>query len=999
MSDGVPERDLLAAFFGAERAAAYPHDPAGVLGAASPASKAGVVEALQRELAEMAAHPFGTSPEAAEVRLVLQQCASKLLDQIEVAESLGVAPADRAPARPAPPVLTPQPKPPVSTPAPRAPLPVVAEKPPAPWPASPPAVSPQPLPPSPAFPAIVPTGLERDAARILSQSASVTDALRSLTALAATRGLPASAAQQAIANLTNATRTSGPVAPSPAPDSALSAMNNGPRAAWSATAAAPEDAGQVMVRRIVIAGGVLAALCVVGVVLILVFAMRGPGAAAPAGGAAAATPATGTTAAAAPGATAAPTAREPEWRAGGALADSAKPDVSAVPAGAPVTGEVALAQLREAVNLAKSNPAGAAAAFERGVKSASMWWVTHDPGTRVACVEAIIDYLYAVSEPEAQVRAIDLLRAPAAATGPIDGGQVWPTAWSGGALWRLSRERELPGAAVIRVQSLLTAAMGPQRPASSPVFSDGAATVLDGVPRRLLERYASGLSGGAEENEALASGWAMWARAAAAVWPEERARRAHLDALGSLLTHSPDSSTNRSVYGAIVRATIGQDWSREGDDSARARLVQWIGDPRVSTANLSLLTQTLVTRAKAEGVDITMVLSPGASDEQRASVREAYAKAWGLESVGVSANVAENLLGAVRASIDQAAVAGRPIDDLRTLVVLLRATQVLSGKTGTLSVTQMLPALTAPDYTPGRRTANDRLISWEWITGGGRGWAAAYVAERTAAGKIDILTRLDQDTLLSIMEADLLAAEAIHSAQNELREAARATAIRFNDQWAMLYGVLQQMPRLSRGESSREFLTRMTSRVLPSPRSPTFLIDARRATLERLLELLSEGDDTLRIDRLTAEVAEAVDVLGGGSLMAGAIADVDAADQALKGMQKLYRLARQEAARHVPNELAPLRLDQIERRRAGRLAASVGPVQAFAAEQVSHAETLAFIVSGEQPTRAAEVKVIIDEMQAARRASSHVFEQMKFTQRAVVQLWVMRAQKAMRILP
>jgi hypothetical protein len=68
-------------------------------------------------------------------------------------------------------------------------------------------------------------------------------------------------------------------------------------------------------------------------------------------------------------------------------------------------------------------------------------------------------------------------------------------------------------------------------------------------------------------------------------------------------------------------------------------------------------------------------------------------------------------------------------------------------------------------------------------------------------------------------------------------------------------------------------------------------------------------------------------------------------------------------------------------------------VQAFAAEQVSIAEAMSYIVTAEQPLKVEQVRLVLTNMAGDRRHASNILEQIKITERAIAQLWLIRMQQ------
>jgi len=98
-----------------------------------------------------------------------------------------------------------------------------------------------------------------------------------------------------------------------------------------------------------------------------------------------------------------------------------------------------------------------------------------------------------------------------------------------------------------------------------------------------------------------------------------------------------------------------------------------------------------------------------------------------------------------------------------------------------------------------------------------------------------------------------------------------------------------------------------------------------------------------------------------------------------------------EAEALIATGREPLGLATIAARRAGRSSAARGGVQTFAAEQATICELLGFVTVNEQPGRADHVRAVQQDLDAARRAASHVFEQIEAAERARLRLWLVRS--------
>jgi hypothetical protein len=182
-------------------------------------------------------------------------------------------------------------------------------------------------------------------------------------------------------------------------------------------------------------------------------------------------------------------------------------------------------------------------------------------------------------------------------------------------------------------------------------------------------------------------------------------------------------------------------------------------------------------------------------------------------------------------------------------------------------------------------------------------------------------------------------------------------------------------------------MERIARQTLPPITDPDWELITRRALVERLLGMLAGGSVESSMEHYASLISDSYLRAAGQEPGRGPGA---AAEGARHGSQLLWVAVRAEAEAVAPVTAAPIPLDQIDRRRTGRLTLASGPVQAFAAEQVSIAEATAYVAAGERPTAAKRIEAVITRMQTARRAASHVFEQLIATERAILELWLLR---------
>lgn len=659
--------------------------------------------------------------------------------------------------------------------------------------------------------------------------------------------------------------------------------------------------------------------------------------------------------------------------------------------------------LRECANTARTDPRAALPQLEAALRRLADWWPRYDPAVRRACNDAVVDVVFALAAHSEQLSAaMESISAPSVVVAAPSGtaqsprprlhpADVWPAAWSVGMLSRLSRERDVPTSVVTAVADALDARLGPSR-SIDPTFESGAIAALRRLPPLLLtDRQARTTpresAGGAAGSTAAIK---RWIEAAQALGADEPAQE-RLLALGleQVLTDCREPGEDLGVFEAIGELVRAIRW-RKGSP-ARARLLDWFRDTRVSEADLRVVTAALASSSAAEGIDSTHVLSINSGPDDRARLRAAYASAWGIESAGRDRASGDWIVQA-QATLS----APRPADPM----TLLRDTAAVARLNeaarllwrGENSTAESLLRDTAQSERIGpmavQPTPNTVIVL---RSGGGSAgsWAERFLAaERSIPARLELIAELDRrGRPIDPIDASLLAREAVIGSPIQVRHAAAKLVGLWADEPALVHSVLDELPGAPRTAALGELIERMTRQRLPRVTDASWELAARRAMVERLLGMLALGSGESSSEAYAELIADSYLRASGQEPGRGAGA---AAEGAAKGAEALWAMLRSEAEAAAPVENAPIPLDQIDRRRLGRLSLADGPVQAFAAQQVSIAEASAFIVVGERPTSARLVSGVIDAMQAERRSAGHVFEQLYATELALLKLWMIR---------
>ncbi|MFM9996378.1 MAG: hypothetical protein ACKVU4_11330 [Phycisphaerales bacterium] len=662
----------------------------------------------------------------------------------------------------------------------------------------------------------------------------------------------------------------------------------------------------------------------------------------------------------------------------------------AVPS-APIGGELdaALRDLAACAEAVAVDPIEAAERFEKAVAGLAADWPRAAPDRLIAAHDAIVEFLYrAGDDPSISKRAVAAIGAGAGAlSAPVerspaaDAARVWPSVWSVGMLVRLTRERDLSAAVRDDVERRVVEAAGHARPVVERGFESGAGAALALLPRVMLG--AAGVSVTPEP-------WALWADAADAVGPDRPARdRIILGGLEAVLLHAAEPNADRGVLDVVNSLVIRLAW-RPGDESRRW-LLRWFDDRRVTPADLNAVTSALATRSGAEGVDLTMVLSAAAAQGVRADLRDRFAAAWSITLDVDRGALADEWSSAADAFLERSALAASATEDLACAAILARlnaaawrlwradhdaAKAILNDPAGDADAAAAVPSPTAPgDFGDGA-------------------WGERYLAARKNVPiRLEMLGRLAaRGAGLGPVDAEVLAAEAFTGSPNEVRARA-AELLRYHaDNPSVVNATLETLPRAPRVLYAGELVAQVAQRRLPMVRDPSWPAAARRALVDRLLELQAAEGEHGATDRLSRVLASAYRELGAETPLTDTERNT-ATQPAAHGSAAAVRTRWREAAGRLPpmpRSAATPGLDVLDRRHAGRAGVARGLIQMFAAEQLGAAEVMAHVIAAEHPARADRVEAILAELAERRRAARHIFAQINAAERAMIQLWVVR---------
>jgi len=616
------------------------------------------------------------------------------------------------------------------------------------------------------------------------------------------------------------------------------------------------------------------------------------------------------------------------------------------------------------------------AAVERVGAALDDWassWTRWTPDRTQAATAALLDGLYRLGADNAS--AAVLLKRVASESGEqnVNAETLERSAWGAGLMTRLLGERDLP----IAQASMVNQAVAEAFPG---VGVPGETSFRAGVLAR-LGVIAKDLAAPARCDP---KAWARWRDALGAVAASDgpTRQRASLLAMEGVMLSSDEPSGGERFVESIAELVAGVSWKR-GDES-RAWLLRWFATPAISSGDLNALTHAMAFKSAAEGVDVSMVLSPDASDRARAELRDRFSLAWGMGSGEDRNVVVERWLIAADAKLDLPMPLSRA-GQLAEAIVLSRLCQAgVLAYSGEPALAQSLLD-SIDDDLPTLDTARPRTGD-EKMSGLSE-WGVKYAALGTAIQqRIELLSQVSGERAMAAGDADLLVRDAIGGTPSAVRRAARDAMRRVIDNRWVVVALLDALPNMPVTPENAELVDVAGGGPLPALRSPRWRIEARRQLVQRCLEFIARGGEGSLIDALAGKLAESYEARAA----AGRPSSTPLGMPVEKAADELLERTRLEAAALIASGREPLSLETIRRRDEARAGLVSGPVQGFVARQTTLVELAAFCVVAERPARAAKAKAIHDAFVQASLGARDVCEQVWLGEKAAAELWCLR---------
>jgi hypothetical protein len=629
------------------------------------------------------------------------------------------------------------------------------------------------------------------------------------------------------------------------------------------------------------------------------------------------------------------------------------------------------------------------------IQTIATGWVLVGDSVQESLDQAIFDALYAASDsPSVSDRVLEALTPPRwSILEPVD---LWRGAWMAGTLARISQSSSLSPAVVDRAQAQLDVALGGPAVERAASFTEAAGLWLDQAAVRLVE--ATDLDPGIYDL------WEFWIAAERRLGRGDRFEGAMLSAVEVLLTSS--LNVTRPGQGVNVLGRLLELVDFESSRLVKDRIGELLADEdRFSSRDVWVLTSLLAQSDKVAWFSEDLVLPADADWMFRRRIADRINQRWPEaatvepvpEAMVRGIPVDPELAGRWVAFFDwqqKQEIEGTPTQLLDQLILTCRLNEaacwLAAGDAD--EATHMLISLESGGIVGGPTGAPTRAVrrAGEPIGTDG-GWAVRYEQAGRSADErrkwIEAL-RANAGTDLGPIDAEVFVRVVYRGAPPEIRELAQATLVeQFGDGRNVALEMLDQLPGVAAGGALSETLGQLTGRLLPSPHSDSWAVDARLGLVEHALDLLGPDSDAVD-DKLGAVIRSYSDrrsTLGPGSSSA---TRVRTAREAAAELAEVWRRRVVGAlGEEAEGPATAGGLVDLQRRHSTRLRLVSGPVQEFVATQLAILDLMAYAAVLEQPARTGAVAAILVESGRRRSRCARALVQAVEVERAMGRIW------------
>ncbi len=610
--------------------------------------------------------------------------------------------------------------------------------------------------------------------------------------------------------------------------------------------------------------------------------------------------------------------------------------------------------------------------FAEAVRLLSESWIGFQPDQLDRANAAVEAYLVAVVSPDVARLALDAVGAGAAGLdasgGAIDADQVLVATWSAGMLAELRRNPVLGATRAQQIDRLRRAVSGEGRGGTG--FRSGATLGARVIGERM------GASG------ADLDAWRRWIEAVDAIASGDESVRTDMisGVLESMLTAgAPDTSVVREL-------ALTMSWRRH--EGARRWLVLMLARPSVDQRALAGLIETLVQESAASGLDATMVLAPNATSRERGVLAQRLTEAWRLGRDDRADSFVQDFAAIVRSAERER---DRPGDAIVRFGAAVRLAYANAGA-ALARDERFEEAARALDAASTFRPQRSSARRADPLGGDDDGrWALAFAeANDSADDRFAALDRLGKRMNARIGQADAetLLDVALRGHPRGLRERAQTVVTKFVASPAMVNALLERADDLPASPEVVRLVELATGRPIDRDSGDgSWRIEARRALLETLIEMIASEGEGGGLDAMARELEAAYAMTLGGGLSEGGAQAAGELPESARAIALRYQREANVLGGGAGLGWGAL---EIERRRRSRLALAETSMQRFLAEQIAMCESLGALASGERGGVSGEVSEVLDTLAQELRDSSHVLDQITATELGIARLWLLR---------
>ncbi|HED54511.1 MAG TPA: hypothetical protein ENJ00_09985 [Phycisphaerales bacterium] len=612
-------------------------------------------------------------------------------------------------------------------------------------------------------------------------------------------------------------------------------------------------------------------------------------------------------------------------------------------------------------------------AFQLAHSALAEGWIELGSDQVSAVHNAIVELLYAhAMTPERAQRFVASI-AKAYRPNGTDRAALASTVWAVGTLTRLSQERNLPTAIDSAIVGRLAGVLGDGVRSAAKSFREGAIAASQ-IEAEMLA-----------DSDQPAKVWMDWLRvlgAAVGADPERREQEI-LRALETVLITGKEPTASRAAYKTIE--TLARELTLEPKSRTADVVIGWFADDRISAADLTAVMRPLVQGSLTEGIDQSLIPANSATEPQRMAIRQR------LQTVLQGKGDQQDWPGTQWLKLTESELAKPvPTSAAGHVARVVSMSRLSSAAHAILwGDDQAAEFIVANLHDDTNRLLAVKVTPVSALGGDGSlDWATRYLnARQNIPIREALLGELTRGNhTLGPVAAELVIKEAFLGTPATIRRQAQDVARLHRSSPAIVNAMLEYLPRAPHVQSVSDLIETIARTRLPATDNPAWAYRVRKATVERLLELITGVGQGEIVDQLVALLAQSYDARLTGST-GTSTGDSQTLELAAEG---LYQSWHDRADEQIADIRLRSELESLDHRLIGRLTLARGTLERFAAYQVSAVEAAGLLIRAEQPAQSGQVEAVIENLTERRRSADNVLEQLVASEETMVRLWQIR---------